>query len=323
MQKTIMLTCVAVAAALASFAVTPAAAQAPVSTASAAQPPATAQRSYASPEDAVKSLVAAIRAADTKALAAIIGPGAGAWITTGDAVQDAQDRKAFLAAYDQKNALEMKGSSSAILAIGADAWPFAVPIVKKGGRWVFDAKAGREELANRRVGRNELDAMQTLREIVDAQRKYASTDADGNGLADYARRLISSEGSRDGLYWPAKPGEPASPLGPLADAGAAQGYDKTPSAGVPQPYRGYRYRILTAQGKDAPGGAANYLAKDRLIGGFAVVAYPVTYGVSGIVSFLANQDGVVYEKDLGRDTASVAGGMTRYNPDKSWKRVQP
>jgi hypothetical protein len=325
MKNATDLIAVAVSAALFVFALTPAAAQAPAqpaATASAKPAPTRAQRTYASPEEAVRSLVDVIRAADAKALAVIFGPGSEAWITTGDAVQDEQDRKSFLAAYDEKNVLEKKDAGAIILAVGADAWPFPVPIVKKGSQWVFDAVAGREEITNRRVGRNELDAIQTLRAVVDAQRKYAATDAAGNGAAEYARRFISSDGKTDGLYWPTKAGEPASPLGPLADVAAAEGYSKKASPASPQPYRGYRFRMLTAQGKDAPGGAADYLVKDKLLGGFAVVAYPVTYGVSGIMSFLVNNDGVVYEKDLGSATASAAGGMTRYNPDKSWNKAQ-
>ena len=170
-----------------------------------------------------------------KGLVALIGPGSEAWIESGDAVQDEQDRQRFLAAYDEKNALEAKGADRFILAVGADAWPFAVPIVNKGGRWAFDAKAGREEVANRRIGRNELDTIQTLREVVEAQRKYAATDPDGNGVADYARRLVSSDGKKDGLYWPASPAQAASPLEALAALAAAQGYARKAVRRSPSP----------------------------------------------------------------------------------------
>ncbi len=315
----------AVSMSLAAFALAPAAAQAPARPAAAtpAKPAhAAVQRTFASPEDAVKTFVETLRAADMKGLVAIIGPGSEAWIRSGDAAQDEQDRQRFLAAFDEKNALEAKGADQRILAIGADAWPFAVPIVEKGGRWAFDAQAGREEVANRRVGRNELDTIQTLLKVVEAQRVYKATDPDGNGVADYARRFISSEGKKDGLYWPASPAVPASPLEALASLAAAQGYAHKASA-TPQPYLGYLYRMLTAQGKDAPGGASSYLAGDKLVGGFAVVAYPVKYGVSGVMTFVVNQDGAVYEKDLGSATASVAGGMTHYNPDKTWRKAQP
>jgi hypothetical protein len=325
MKKTTYLTSVAIVATLASFALVPAAAQSPAKPAAAASAkpaPSGKQRTYASAEEAVKSFVDAVRATDLKALAAIIGPGSEAWITTGDAVQDEQDRKRFLAAYDEKNALEKKDENSVILAIGPDAWPFAVPIVKKGSQWAFDAKAGREEITNRRVGRNELDTIQTLRAVVEAQRKYAAADADGNGVADYARRFMSSEGKKDGLYWPAKAGEPASPLETLVELAAAEGYGKKASSGAPQPYRGYYYRMLTAQGKDAPGGAKDYLAKDKLTGGFAVVAYPSKYDVSGIMTFMVNKDGVVWQKDLGKATSHDAEKLKSFNPDKTWAKVE-
>ena len=313
----------AAALSLAAFALTPVAAQAPASTPSAASAkPAQGgpQRSFAVPEEAVKSLVDALRRGDTKALIALGGPGSEAWIRSGDAVRDAQERQFFLAAYDEKNALEAKGTDRFILAVGADAWPFAAPIVNQGGRWAFDAGAGREEVANRRIGRNELDTIKTLRELVEAQRKYAATDPDGNGIADYARQLISSEGRKDGLYWPANPAQPASPLEALAALAVAQGYSsKAPAA--PQAFHGYHYRILTAQGKEAPGGARDYLVKDRLTGGFAVAAYPAKYGVSGFMTFVVNQDGVIYEKNLG--VASAAASIASYDPDATWRKAQP
>jgi hypothetical protein len=308
----------AVPLALAAVALASAAAQTPASLAAHAR----SQRSFTSPEEAVKSLVDALRRGDMKGLVALAGPGSEAWINSGDAVQDKQDRQFFLAAYDEKNALEAQGVDRFILAVGADAWPFAVPIVNKGGRWAFDAKAGREELANRRIGSNELGTIRTLREVVEAQRKYAATDPDGNGVAGYARRFISSDGKKDGLYWPASPAQAASPLEALAALAAAQGYARKASA-APPPFHGYHYRILTAQGKAAPGGTRDYLVNDQLTGGFAVVAYPAKYGVSGFMTFVVNQDGVIYEKNLGVATASAAATMSRYNPDSTWKRAQP
>jgi hypothetical protein len=312
----------AVPLSLAAFALTPVAAQAPAGTTTAASTKpahASAQRSFASPEEAVKSLVDALRKADMKALVALGGPGSQAWINSGDAVQDAQDRQFFLAAYDAKNVLEANGADRFILAVGADAWPSAVPIVNMGGRWVFDAKAGREEVANRHIGRNELDTIRTLLEVVEAQRKYAAADPDGNGIADYARRFISSERKKDGLYWTASPVQAASPLEALAALAAAQGYSRTASA-APQAFHGYHYRLLTAQGKDAPGGARDYLVKGQLTEGFAVVAYPAKYGASGFMTFIVNQDGVVYEKNLG--SASTAASITLYNPDATWRKAQ-
>ena len=195
--------------------------------------------------------------------------------------------------------------------------------MKKGATWTFDASAGREEVINRRVGRNELDTIQTLLAIVDAQREYAASDADGNGYADYARRFRSSPGKKDGLYWPDEAGKPPSPLGSLVAVASREGYGKgQPKEGQPVAYHGYHFRILTGQGKNATGGAYDYMVKDKLLGGFAVVAWPATYGVSGVQTFLVNHDGVVYESDLGAQTATLAAGMARFNPDSKWRKAQ-
>jgi hypothetical protein len=260
-----------------------------------------------------------VRAADRNALLAVVGPDSKAWIFTGDDVADRADWQKFLAAYDKKNSVALQGTDKAELSVGDDAWPFPAPLVKKGGQWVFDAAAGREEVTNRRVGRNELDAMQTLLAIVDAQRLYASSDPNHDGIANYAAKFISTPGKKDGLYWATKAGEAESPLGPLVGEASAQGYAKSEK---PQPYHGYYYRIITAQGKDAPGGAYDYRVKGRLFGGFAVVAYPATYGVSGVKTFIVNHDGALFEKDLGASTATAAAAMAQYNPDKTWQKAQ-
>jgi hypothetical protein len=282
------------------------------------------QRTFASPDEAAKALVDAVRAKDRNALLAVAGPGSAAWLFTGDDVADANDWMKFLAAYDEKHALEPQGEGKVVLDVGKDDWPFPAPIVKHANAWAFDANAGRDEIVNRRVGRNELDAIQTILAIVDAEREYAQTDADGNGFADYARRFRSSPGKKDGLYWPDEAGKPRSPLGELVAVAAAEGYGKKPAAKEegPAPYHGYRYRILTAQGKDAPGGAYDYLVRDKLLGGFAVVAWPATYRSSGVMTFIVSHEGVVYEKDLGPQTASIAGSMTRFNPDATWRKEQ-
>jgi hypothetical protein len=287
----------------------------------AAKAAAVKQRAFATPEEASAALAAAVRAKNVDDLFAIVGPDSSSWLLSGDKVADANDWTRFLAAYDAKNALRKDGDK-VVLDVGPDAWPFPAPIVKRGDKWAFDAAAGREELINRRVGRNELDAIQTMLAIVDAQREYAASDADKNGYADYARRFRSSPGKKDGLYWPEEKGQPESPLGPLVAVAAAEGYGKQPKTDQPQPYHGYQYRILTAQGKDAPGGAYDYLVRDKLLGGFAVVAWPATYGSSGVMTFIVNHDGVVYEKDLGAQTASMAAGMSRFNPDATWKKSQ-
>lgn len=295
--------------------------------ASAAQPvPATqkavVQKVFATPAEAAKALAETLRKHDINSLLAVIGPSSRSWLSSGDKVADQHDKEKFLAAYDRKNSISKQDDNKAILLVGEDDWPFPAPIVRKGNGWVFDAAAGREELINRRVGRNELDTLQTLLAVVDAQREYAAGDPDGNGYHDYARRFISSKGKKDGLFWPVQAGEPLSPLGPLVGEAAREGYGKKTSGGKPAAYHGYRYRLLTAQGKDAPGGAYSYLVKNKLIGGFAVVAYPAKYGVSGIMTFLVNYDGVVYQKDLGKATEAVAVGMHSFNPGPGWSKAQ-
>jgi hypothetical protein len=279
-----------------------------------------AQRSFASPDEAAKALYEAVKAADVKALVDIVGPDSRSWLFTGDKVSDAAEWKRFVASYDEKRAIAKEGDAKAVLNVGKDDFPFPAPLVKRGDKWAFDAEAGREEVINRRVGRNELDTIQTLLAIVDAQREYAVADADKNGFNDYAARFISSDGKKDGLYWPTKAGEPQSPLGSLVAKAVREGYGKA-AAGQPQPYNGYYFRLLRGQGANAPGGKYSYEVKGKLFGGFAVVAYPAKYGVSGVTSFLVNHDGVVYEKDLGASTPSVASKMTSFDPDKTWKKV--
>jgi hypothetical protein len=278
------------------------------------------QQAYATPEEAAGALAAAIRALDEKALLTVLGPSARSWLASGDAVADRKDWEKFLAAYDRQHRISPLTDGRAMVMVGDDDWPFPAPLVRQGERWVFDAAAGREEIVNRRVGRNELDTIQTLLAVVDAQREYAAGDLDGNGSNDYARRFVSSEGTRDGLFWPVAGDAPPSPLGPLVGAATREGYRKA-AGGLPIAYHGYRYRMLSAQGAAAAGGAYDYLVNGRLIGGFAVLAYPAKYGVSGVMTFIVNHDGTVYQKNLGRTTETVANRMTRFNPDASWTKV--
>jgi hypothetical protein len=287
-----------------------------------AAPKAVAQRSFASAEEAAKVLYEAVKAGDVKALVEIVGPKSRDWLFTGDTVSDKAEWARFAAAYEKKSGFEKQGDAKATLVVGEDAFPFAAPIVKRGEKWAFDAEAGREEVTNRRVGRNELDTLQTLLAIVDAQREYASADADGNKLNDYAARFMSSPGKKDGLYWEAKAGEPQSPLGPLAAKAVREGYGGKGRTGKPEPYHGYFFKILTKQGKDARGGAYDYVVNGKLFGGFAVLAYPAKHGVSGVMSFLVNHDGVVYEKNLGPSTGTEAPKIAAFNPDKSWTKAQ-
>ena len=310
-----------VAAALLAALPTAAIAQAPA-TPTAAKHAAT-QRSFATPDEASAALADAVRAKSASALLAVVGPASRSWLFTGDKVADTNDWNRFLAAYDQKHVLEAQGDAKAILDVGDDAWPFPAPIVKRGSKWMFDAEAGREEIVNRRVGRNELDTIQTMLAIVDAQREYAEHDADGNGFADYAKRFRSTPGKKDGLYWPQEPGDGGeSPLGPLVANATSEGYGEQVKSSKPEAYHGYRYKILTAQGKNAQGGDYDYMVGDKLLGGFAVVAWPANYRSSGVTTFLVNHDGVVYEKDLGPQTASIASHMSRFDPDATWRKVE-
>ena len=294
----------------------------------AAAPPSPAARSavqqqgFATPEDAAGALAEAVRAQDVQALLAVVGPASRSWLSSGDAVADRAEWQRFLAAYDRKHAIGPLGDGRALLLVGDDDWPFPAPLVRKGERWFFDAAAGREEILNRRIGRNELDTIQTLLAIVDAQREYAAGDLDGNGSNDYARRFVSSEGTRDGLFWPVAPDQPASPLGSLVGEATREGYRAQAPGGRPAAYHGYRYRILDAQGPAASGGAYSYSVDGRMVGGFAVLAYPASHGVSGVMSFIVNHEGVVYQKNLGRNSAAVARKIQRFNPDAGWTKVQ-
>jgi hypothetical protein len=287
-----------------------------------ASPKETKQRTFATPEDAVKALVDAVRSKNVNGMLEVIGPKSKNWLFSGDKVSDAADWNKFLAAYDKKNGISMQGDAKAILNAGDDDWPFPAPLIKKAGKWAFDADAGREEVINRRVGHDELGTIQTMLAIVDAQREYASSDANGDGLADYARRFMSSPGKKDGLYWPSKEGEAESPLGPLVAKAVREGYGDKTKTGKPEAYHGYYYRMLTAQGKDAPGGAFDYMVNGKLFGGFAVVAYPASYGNSGVKTFIVNHDGIVYEKDLGPASAAEAKKMRLFNPGKGWNKSQ-
>jgi Protein of unknown function (DUF2950) len=279
---------------------------------------ATPQRRFASPEDATSALVAALRAGNSKALLAILGQGGKALVSSGDLVADRRIRERFVAAYDEQHRLDRSGDK-VVLVVGREDYPFAIPIVEDGPSWRFDTAAGKEEILNRRIGENELNTIQVCLAYVDAQREYYVRDPDGNGLLQYARAFASMPGKRDGLYWPTKQGERPSPLGPLVARARGEGYSKTSSS--PVAYWGYYYRILTAQGQDALGGAYDYLAHNRLLGGFAMVAYPAQYGVSGIMTFIVNHEGIVYEKDLGPNGAAIARAMKTFNPDSTWKKV--
>ena len=279
------------------------------------------QKGFASAEEAVKAFAAAMRSHDDKELLAIFGTAAKELISSGDPVSDKQRKERFVSSYDLKNSLGKEGDKM-VLIVGEQDWPFPIPLVKKGDQWIFDTKAGKEEILNRRIGENELSTVQTLLAVVDAQREYAMNDRDNDGILEYAEKFRSDPGKKNGLYWETKEGEEPSPLGPLVAQAREAGYEKKQSGGKPSPYYGYYFRILKAQGKDAPGGSYDYVVKGKMIGGFAVVAYPAKYGNSGVMTFIVNHDGVVYEKNIGKNTGKIAKAMKKYDPDKTWKKAE-
>jgi len=282
---------------------------------------ATKQKGFASAEEAVKAFIAAIKADDNKEVLAIFGSESKEVISSGDPVGDKQRRAKFIKDYDQKNALAKDGDKM-VLSVGERDWPFPIPLVKKGDQWVFDTKAGKEEILNRRIGENELDTIQTMLAIVDAQREYAMKDLDGDGILEYAEKFRSDAGKKNGLHWEAKEGEEPSPIGELVAGARTEGYIKAGTKDNPSPFHGYYFRMLKKQGEHAPEGAYDYIVKGNMIGGFAVVAYPAKYGNSGVMTFIVNHDGVVYQKDLGQNTEKIAKAVKKYNPDKTWKKVQ-
>jgi len=275
---------------------------------------------FASPNDAVSALTAAVNAENRGELHAIFGP-ALADIQNPDRVQASNDLAAFAAALDKTNWLEHEPNGQYTLEIGTGSWPFPIPLVEKDGQWFFDTAAGAQELLNRRIGRNELNTLQVVRTYVDAQREYASVDRNGDGVLQFAQRFISSPGKEDGLYWPQDLNGEISPLGPLVAYAQSQGYSlkKPKNSGDYQPYNGYYFKILTQQGKHAPGGAYNYVINGNMIGGFALVAWPAEYGKTGIMTFIVDQQGIVYQRDLGEKTGKLASAMKRYDPDPAWQ----
>jgi hypothetical protein len=255
----------------------------------------------------------AVATSDGDAIDAMLGIDHDKWIPP----VGAEYRYRFLAAWAKAHAIKPVSDAKALIAVGDDGWTLPIPIVKTAKGWQFDTRAGAEEMQIRRIGRNERAVMQVMLAIFDAQKDYASVDRDGDSLLEYATKFASSAGKRDGLYWPTKSGEPQSPLGPLLAVGQAAGGSSAMG------YFGYRYKLLAGQGKNAPGGAYDYAARGRNIGGFAAVAWPVKYGDTGVMTFMVSHDGVVYEKDLGPNTAALARAMTRFDPDSSWRKVDP
>jgi hypothetical protein len=278
------------------------------------------QASFVSPKSAVVALILALARGKSADLVRILGPESADLVSSGDSVADQEARGRFLANYHQGHRIILESPRVAILILGADQFPFAIPLHKIGARWRFDSTVGREEILNRRIGRNEINAIDVCRTYVEAQNDFIARGAAGVSLPEYAQHILSTAGSHDGLYWPTDAQEPESPLGPLISFARAEGYDgtKDPADHPLKPYHGYLYRILTAQGPHAGTGAHDYIVAGHMIGGFALVAFPQHYGQSGIMSFIINHDGVVYQKDLGADTLALASQMSVYDPGAGW-----
>jgi hypothetical protein len=280
-----------------------------------------AQAGFASADEAVGALVTALKANDVTALQRIFGPGSGNLVNSGDRFADQHRRELFLTAYEEQHKLVPSGADRMVLDVGKNDWPMPIPLVKERAAWHFDTAAGAQEIINRRIGRDEIAAISVALAYVDAQKDYFERAKAATGAGEYAQRLVSATGKHDGLFWPAEPGQLESPLAPLVDQAIGEGYPGELVSGKPIPYQGYYFRILKGQGDSAPGGAKDYLAGGKMTGGFALVAWPANYGVSGIMTFVVNQGGVVFQKDFGDRTLALAPATTRFDPDESWARV--
>jgi len=273
-----------------------------------------AQQSFPSPEAAAAALATAVKGGPNDILK-VLGKAADDIVSSGDATSDADTRQRFTSMYDARHSIKTEGNKKATLMLGADDFPFPIPLVNTKTGWEFDTDEGRIEVLRRRIGRNELDAIQTCLAYVDAQNEYADKDR-GEGAGVYAQRIVSTPGKKDGLFW--RDDADPSPLGALAAEASAEGYK---AGDAPSPYHGYYFRILKAQGSDAPGGALNYIVKGKMIGGFALIAWPAEYGNSGVMTFLVNHGGTVYQKDLGRRTDFIAKRLVQFDPDQTWRKA--
>jgi hypothetical protein len=273
-------------------------------------------KTFKSPQDAVNALGIAVNDRDTNALADIFGSEIKD-IRSSDPVENRREVAAFAKQFNESNNLDYVSDDRCVLETGADHWPFAIPLVRTNGSWYFDTAAGRDEILNRRIGYDELQTIDSLRTGVEAQRQYASEDHNGDGVLAFAQRIISSPGKKDGLYWSPDIDGEISPLGPLFAEAQSAGYTRSGN-GTPQPFHGYYFKILTRQGSHAPAGAYNYIINGYMIGGFAFVAWPAQYGESGIMTFIVNQQGKVYQKDFGPKTSSLVKKIAAYDPDSTW-----
>jgi len=284
-----------------------------VPTRSTAQQP--GQKMFSSAEEATNALITAAQVNDEKMMLDILGPDGKQIVSSGDETEDANSRANFVKRYQEMHRLVKEPDGTTVLYIGAHNWPAPIPLVHKGNSWYFDTEAGKKEILYRRIGRNEMSAIRVCQELVAAQKEYSAEHK------EYAREIFSDEGRHNGLYWKAADGEPQSPIGPLVASAVAQGYAKN-QQGAPTPYRGYYFHILTRQGKNAPGGAKNYVVNGKMTEGFALVAYPAEYRSSGVMTFIAAEDGVVYQRDLGMKTDVLAKAMKEYDRNPSWQKAE-
>jgi hypothetical protein len=288
----------------------------------AAAGPAPNQKTFASPQQAAQALVDAVKNNNQAMLTAIFGPEGEDLISSGDPVADKRGRERFAKAYGEKNSLEQQDKDTVVLHVGNKDYPFPIPIARQNKSWFFDTPAGKDEILNRRIGKNELRTIQVLHAYTEAQREYScSRDHKGNCNGEFARKLISSKGKKDGLYWPTTEGKEESPFGPFIARASAEGYAGSLDSETPEPFHGYLFKILTAQGPHAEGGAFNYIVNGKMVLGYGMVAYPAKYGVSGVMTFIVNQKGIIYQKDLG-DKTPEAANMTTFDPDDSWKQCK-
>jgi len=276
-------------------------------------------KSFASPDEAVTALIDALKRNNDQQLIAILGPEGKKLIYSGDEVADQADRACFIRKFEEKHRLDQKNPTTIILYVGEEDWPLPIPMLKTSSGWYFDTAQGKEEILNRRIGKNELNVIKVMEAYIDAQREYVRKDWNANGVMEFAQRLVSTEGKKDGLYWPVKQGDKPSPFGPLIAQAVNEGYKKEDKA--LNPYHGYYYKILHGQGKNTTGGEYSYVEKNKMVLGFGLVAYPAEYGNSGIMTFIVNQQDAIYEKDFGQDTVKTVNAMEKYDPDQTWKKV--
>lgn len=275
---------------------------------------------FPTPEKAVEALIAALQSGNSRQISTILCPGSIKLLSSGNAAEDDENREKFLANYAEKHVVEAVTSKKAVLRVGNNDWPFSIPIVQKANGWTFDIREGRREIAVRKIGRNELNVIKVMQAYVDAQLEYASKDRDGDGVFEFAQKIVSQEGEQDGLFWE-KNGSEESPFGPLiSDYRMKTG--KSVKSGKSVPYHGYYYRILTGQGGNVSGGEYSYIVKENMILGFALIAWPADFGKSGVMTFMVNQQGIIYQKNLGRNTAKIVSGIKLYNPDQTWEKVE-